>query len=183
MQNYWIDTASSMVHIHPPLSSIDAKPPSKPSILTRISSSLAASPPAQFLSKFQLRATEPPPTAEALPSLGFLPMPRKSPEDAAAAAAEILAAISVIESDAAAAAANLQQLISHLNDHTQRCTILSLPHAAVIKEAAAASSFYSHQSSQAILDFIARQPPPSFPLNFISSPPPPILNSSNSHAL
>lgn len=82
-------------------------------------------------------------------------MPSKSPRDASAAAAEILAAVSVLESDAAAAAANLQQLISHLNDHTQRCTILSLPHAGVIKEAAAASSFYSHQSSQAILDFIA----------------------------
>jgi hypothetical protein len=98
-------------------------------------------------------------------------MPSKSPRDASAAAAEILAAVSVLESDAAAAAANLQQLISHLNDHTQRCTILSLPHAGVIKEAAAASSFYSHQSSQAILDFIARHSPLLFSTRTFVPPP------------
>jgi hypothetical protein len=98
-------------------------------------------------------------------------MPTKTPQDASAAAAEILAAVTVLECNAAAAAANLQQLVSHLNEHTQRCTILSLPHAGVIKEAAAASAFYSHQSAQAVLDFIARYRSSSS-LTFVSTTPP-----------
>ncbi len=90
----------------------------------------------------------------------FLPLPKKTSEEASAAAAHILDAISILESDAASAALHLQQLVAHLNDHTRRSTILALPHAGCIKEAAAASAFYSHQSSQAILDFIARHFPP-----------------------
>ncbi len=158
-----MDETSSVVYLSPPLSSPNAEAPTQPSILTRISSSLAASAPAQLFSKLRGKSTETPPSApaETAPCLGFLPLPSKSAHDASAAAADILAAISILESDAVSAAANLQQLVTHLNDHTQRCTLLALPHAAVIKEAAAASSFYSLQSSQAIYDFIARYCPSS----------------------
>lgn len=146
---------SSVVHISLPPSLVNSS--TKPSIFTRISSSLAASPPAQLLSKLRRRSAEAPSLSDAASPPEFLPFPRKTSEEASAAAAHILDALSILESDAASAAANLQQLVAHLNDHTQRSTIIALPHAGCIKEAAAASAFYSHQSSQAIIDFIARQ--------------------------
>jgi hypothetical protein len=155
LQNYWIDDVSSVVHISLPPSLVNSS--TKPSIFTRISSSLAASPPAQLLSKLRRRSAEAPSLSDAASPPEFLPLPRKTSEEASAAAAHILDALSILESDAASAAANLQQLVAHLNDHTQRSTIIALPHAGCIKEAAAASAFYSHQSSQAIIDFIARQ--------------------------
>jgi hypothetical protein len=84
------------------------------------------------------------------------PLPQKSASEAANAAADILAAVSILESNAADAASHLQGLVAHLNSHTQRSTMLALPHAGVIKEAAAASAFYANESSLAVLEFITR---------------------------